>query len=130
MEIIRKKLDKEVFCLTIPLVTDASGAKYGKSEGNAVRVDKKKNSPYFVYQFFMNVEDALVEKLLKVFSLKSLEQIDTIVKKHMEKPELRYGQKELASRVVEVLFGKEAVQQAEKISKVLFSGENIMETIT
>jgi len=78
----------------------------------------------------MNVEDVLVEKLLKVFSLKSLEQIDTIVKKHMEKPELRYGQKELASRVVEVLFGKEAVQQAEKISKVLFSGENIMETIT
>lgn len=68
----------------------------------------------------MNADDALVEKLLKVFSLKSLEQIETIVKKHMEKPELRYGQKELASRVVEVLFGKEAVQQAEKISKVLF----------
>jgi tyrosyl-tRNA synthetase len=78
----------------------------------------------------MNVEDVLVEKLLKVFSLKSLEQIDTIVKKHMEKPELRYGQKELASRVVEVLFGKEAVQQAEKISKILFGGADIMETIT
>ncbi len=129
MEIIRKKLDKEAFCLTIPLITDASGAKYGKSEGNAVRVDKKKNSPYFVYQFFMNAEDALVGKLLKVFSLKSLEEIDAIVKKHMEKPELRYGQKELASRVVEVLFGKEAVQQAEKISKVLFGGADIMETI-
>ena len=68
----------------------------------------------------MNVEDALVEKLLKVFSLKSLKDIEAIVAKHMEKPELRYGQKELASRVVEVLFGKEAVQQAEKISKVLF----------
>jgi len=129
MEIIRKKLDKEVFCLTIPLVTDSSGAKYGKSEGNAVRVDKNKNSPYFVYQFFMNAEDALVEKLLKVFSLKSLEDIEAIVAKHMEKPELRYGQKELASRVVEVLFGKEAVQQAEKISKVLFGWADIMETI-
>lgn len=78
----------------------------------------------------MNAEDALVEKLLKVFSLKSLEEIDAIVKKHMEKPELRYGQKELASRVVEVLFGKEAVAQAEKISKVLFGGADIMETIT
>lgn len=130
MEIIRKKLDKEVFCLTIPLVTDSSGAKYGKSEGNAVWVDKKKNSPYFVYQFFMNAEDVLVERLLKVFSLKSLEEIDTIVKKHMEKPELRYGQKELASRVVEVLFGKEAVQQAEKISRVLFWWADIMETIS
>lgn len=104
IEIIRKKLDKDAYCLTIPLVTDSSGAKYGKSEGNAVWVDRKKNSPYFVYQFFMNADDALVEKLLKVFSLKSLEQIATIVKKHMEKPELRYGQKALASRVVEVLF--------------------------
>lgn len=130
MEIIRKKLDKEAYCLTIPLVTDASGAKYGKSEGNAVRVDRKKNSPYFVYQFFMNSDDALVEKLLKVFSLKSLEEIDAIVKKHMEKPELRYGQKELASRVVEVLFGKDAVVQAEKISKILFGGADIMETIS
>ncbi|MCF7835151.1 tyrosine--tRNA ligase [Candidatus Gracilibacteria bacterium] len=129
MELIRKKLDKEAFCMTIPLVTDASGAKYGKSAGNAVRVDRTKNSPYFVYQFFMNAEDELIGKLLKVFSLKSVEEIDEIVAKHNEKPELRYGQKELASRVVEVLFGKEAVIQAEKISKVLFGGENIMDTI-
>jgi tyrosyl-tRNA synthetase len=68
----------------------------------------------------MNIEDALVEKLLKVFSLKSLEEIEVIVKKHMENPSDRYGQKELASRVVEVLFGKDAVKQAENISKVLF----------
>ncbi len=129
MELIRKKLDKEAYCLTIPLITDASGAKYGKSEGNAVRVDRNKNSPYFVYQFFMNSDDALVEKLLKVFSLKSLEEIASIVKKHMEKPELRYGQKELARRVVEVLFGKDAVVQAEKISQVLFGGADIMQTI-
>lgn len=129
MELIRKKLDKEAFCMTIPLVTDASGAKYGKSAGNAVRVDRTKNSPYFVYQFFMNAEDELIGKLLKVFSLKSVEEIDEIVAKHNEKPELRYGQKELASRVVEVLFGKEAVIQAEKISKVLFGWENIMDTI-
>jgi len=78
----------------------------------------------------MNIEDTLVEKLLKVFSLKSLDEIDMIVKKHNEKHELRYGQQELARWVVEVLFGKEAVKQAEKISKVLFGGENIMETIT
>lgn len=129
MEIIRKKLDKEAFCLTIPLVTDASGKKFGKSEGNAIRVDQAKNSPYFVYQFFMNVEDALVEKLLKVFSLKTLEEIDVIVAKHMENPADRYGQRELAQWVVEVLFGKEAVQQAENISKVLFGGNTIMETI-
>lgn len=129
MEIIRKKYDKEAFCLTIPLVTDASGKKYGKSEWNAVRVDKAKNSPYFVYQFFMNSEDFLVEKLLKVFSLKSLDEIDVIVKKHMENPAIRYGQKELASRVVEVLFWKESVAQAQKISEILFGAEDKIELI-
>ncbi len=129
MEIIRKKLDKEVFCLTIPLVTDSSGKKFGKSEGNAIRIDKNKNSPYFVYQFFMNVEDALVEKLLKVFSLKSLEEIESIVAKHNENPADRFGQKELARWVVEVLFGKNSVHQAEKISTILFGGNDIMETI-
>jgi tyrosyl-tRNA synthetase len=129
MEIIRKKYEKEAFCLTIPLVTDASGKKYWKSEWNAVWVDKSKNSPYFVYQFFMNSEDFLVEKLLKVFSLKSLEEIDVIVKKHMENPALRYGQKELASWVVEVLFGKEAVLQAQKITEILFGSEDKMELI-
>lgn len=129
MELIRKKLDKESFCMTIPLITDASGAKYGKSAGNAVRVDRAKNSPYFVYQFFMNAEDALIGKLLKVFSLKSVEEIDAIVAKHMENPWIRYGQKELASWVVEVLFGREAVAQAEKISRILFGWEDIMETI-
>ncbi len=129
MELIRKKIDQEAYCMTIPIITDASGAKYGKSAGNAVRVDKAKNSPYFVYQFFMNSEDSLIGKLLKVFSLKSVEEIDAIVAKHMENPGLRYGQKELASRVVEVLFGKDAVKQAEKISDILFGEGDRMKLI-
>jgi len=129
MELIRKKIDAEAFCMTIPIITDASGAKYGKSAGNAVRVDKNKNSPYFVYQFFMNSEDSLIGKLLKVFSLKSVEEIDAIVAKHMENPGIRYGQKELASWVVEVLFGKDAVAQAEKISDILFGEWDRMQLI-
>jgi len=68
----------------------------------------------------MNVEDALVEKLLKVFSLKTLDEINIIVAKHNEHPQLRYGQKELASWVVEVLFGKDSVLQAQKISDIFF----------
>lgn len=124
MDLISKKLWESAYCLTIPLVTDSTWAKYGKSAGNAVWVDKKKNSPYFVYQFFLNSDDSLIEKLLKVFSLKSLDEIDAIVKKHNEAPELRYWQKELASWVVEVLFGKEAVKQVEKISQILFGDEN------
>ncbi|EKD25191.1 MAG: hypothetical protein ACD_80C00109G0011 [uncultured bacterium (gcode 4)] len=129
MEIIRKKLDQEAFCLTIPLITDASGKKFWKSEWNAIWVDEKKNSPYFVYQFFMNVEDALVGKLLKVFSLKTVAEIDIIVAKHMENPSDRYGQKELANRVVEVLFWKDAVKQAEKISEIFFGQGDKLETI-
>jgi len=69
----------------------------------------------------MNVEDTLVDKLLKVFSLKTLDEINAIVAKHNEHPELRYGQKELASWVVEVLFGPEASGQAQKISEIFFS---------
>jgi len=130
MELIRKKIDQEAFCMTIPIITDASGAKYWKSAGNAVRVDRAKNSPYFVYQFFMNAEDSLIGKLLKVFSLKSVEEIDVIVAKHMENPGIRYGQKELASRVVEVLFGKDAVAQAEKISDILFGEWDRMKLIS
>lgn len=129
MELIWKKLWEEAYCMTIPIITDASGAKYGKSAGNAVWVDKAKNSPYFVYQFFMNAEDSLIGKLLKVFSLKSVEEIDTIVAKHMDNPALRYGQKELARWVVEVLFGKDAVKQAEKISDILFGEGDRMKLI-
>jgi tyrosyl-tRNA synthetase len=106
--------------MTIPLVTDANGEKYGKSAGNAVRVDRKKNSPYFVYQFFLNTDDSLVGKLLKVFSLKTPEEVDALVAEHSKHPEQRLGQRELASRTVEVLFGKDAVKQAEEISKVFF----------
>jgi tyrosyl-tRNA synthetase len=78
----------------------------------------------------LNSDDSLVERLLKVFSLKSLEEIDAIVKKHNEAPELRYGQKELATWVIEVLFGKEAVEEVEKITEILFSSENKMDLIS
>jgi len=129
MDLISKKLGESAYCLTIPLITDSNGTKYWKSAGNAVWVDKKKNSPYFVYQFFLNSDDSLVERLLKVFSLKSLDEIDEIVKEHNEDPESRYWQKELAKWVVEVLFWKKAVNEVEKISQVLFGNENKIEII-
>ena len=133
MDLISKKLwddAEKAYCLTIPIITDANWKKYGKSEWNAVWVDRTKNSPYYVYQLFLNSDDSLIEKLLKVFSLKSLEEIDAIVKKHNEAPELRYGQKELATWVTEVLFGKQAVKEVEKITEILFANENKMELIS
>ena len=72
MDLISKKLwedAEKAYCLTIPIITDASWKKYGKSEWNAVWVDRAKNSPYYVYQFFLNSDDSLVERLLKVWVL-------------------------------------------------------------
>ncbi len=129
IEITRKKLDAEVFGLTIPLITDASGKKFGKSEGNAIWLDPKKNSPYFVYQYFMNTTDQDVAKYLKVLTLLDFDTIDKIVSDHLADPAQRYGQKRLAAEVVAVIFGKEAVKQAENISEVLFGTADKIEII-
>lgn len=129
IELIRKKYDSEAYGLTIPLITDATGKKFGKSEGNAIWLNPAKNSPYFVYQYFMNTTDEDVEKYLKVLTLLDFDTIAKIGKKHQENPSLRYGQKSLAAEVVAVIFGKDAVAQAEKISEVLFGTQDKIEII-
>lgn len=128
LELIRKKLDQEAYVATSPLVLDATGKKFGKSEGNAIWLDKKKNSPYFVYQYFMNTTDADVERFLKLFTLLEFDQIAQIVQEHEKKPELRHGQAQLAKYVVTTIFGPDEAMQAEKISAILF-GEDKMKTI-
>ena len=90
IELIRKMLNKESFVFTSPLLLDATGKKFGKSEGNAIRLDKLKNSPYFVYQYFMNTADADIERYLKIFSLLELEEIEQIVNEHNDVPEKRF----------------------------------------
>ena len=127
-EMLRKKTEGEAesYVMTIPLMMDSSGKKFGKSEGNAIWLDQTKNSPYFVYQYFINTADADVEKYLRAFTLLEIPEIEAIIAEHQEKPELRYGQKQLAKYVIQVLFGKEASEQAEKISEFLFgTGEKL-----
>lgn len=127
-EMLRKKTEGEAesYVMTIPLMMDSSGKKFGKSEGNAIWLDQTKNSPYFVYQYFINTADADVEKYLRAFTLLEIPEIEAIIAQHQEKPELRYGQKQLAKYVIQVLFGKEASEQAEKISEFLFwTGEKL-----
>ncbi|MBP8017003.1 tyrosine--tRNA ligase [Candidatus Gracilibacteria bacterium] len=128
-ELIRKILDKEGYVLTIPIVTDANGKKFGKSAGNAVWLDPNKNSPYFVYQFFMNVADADVERYMKILTLLSLEEIADIMKKQNEKPELRFGQSALGKAVVEIIFGKKATLQVEMITDMLFGDKDKLEVL-
>lgn len=121
-EMLRKKTEGEAesYVMTIPLMMDSTGKKFWKSEGNAIWLDQKKNSPYFVYQYFINTADADVEKYLRAFTLLEIPEIETIIAEHQKAPELRFGQKQLANYIIQTLFGIEAAKQAEKISEFLF----------
>lgn len=126
VDLIRKKTGKEAYAFTMPLVTDSSGKKFGKSEGNALWLDKNKTSSYELYQFLINAEDEKIIDYLKVFTFLTKEEIEEIEKEHNEKPELRIAQKKLAECVITFLHGKEEYDKALKISEALFSG-NIKE---
>lgn len=123
MELIRKIHHDadDVFVASGPLLLDAHGKKFGKSEGNAIWLDRKKNSPYYVYQYFMNTNDEDVERYLKVLTLLPFDRIENIVKEHNMDTSKRYGQQQLSSYVVTTVFGAKAAEEAEKVSKILFS---------
>lgn len=129
IEIARKKLNEEIYGLTLPIITDSTGKKFGKSEGNAIWLSAEKNSPYSVYQYFLNTNDDDVEKYLKVLTFYSLDEIKEIVEKHQEDTARRYGQKMLAKYLVGLIFGKDAVSQSEKISEILFGREDKLDLI-
>ncbi|MFA5917370.1 MAG: tyrosine--tRNA ligase [Candidatus Gracilibacteria bacterium] len=123
-ELIRKKYDSEVHALTWPLITDSTGKKFGKSEGNAMFLDKNKTSPYFIYQYFMNTSDEDISKYMKMLTLLETEEVDEIVKKHLQNPEKREGQKILAYKIVEIIHGAKDAKIAEKISNLMFSDQD------
>ena len=123
IDLIRKKTGKEVYGFTMPLVLDKNGNKIGKSEGNAVWLDRNKTSSYELYQYFLNSDDEMVEQYLKVYTFLSREEIEKIMKTHNEKPELRMAQKTLAKEIVTFLHGEEACDRAIMIREALFSGK-------
>ena len=131
-EMLRKKTEGELesYVMTLPLMMDSTGKKFWKSEWNAIWLDQEKNSPYFVYQYFVNTADADVEKFLRAFTLLEISEIEAIVAQHVQQPELRYGQRQLANYVIQTLFGEEAAQQAEKISEFLFGERDKMELLS
>lgn len=124
VELIRKKLDTQVYGATGPLVLDSTGKKFGKSEGNAIWLDPSKSTPFSVYQYFMNTTDEDVERYLKLFTLLDFTSITDISKKHTKDPAARYGQQELAKYVVTTIFGAQAAQQAITITQLLFVAED------
>lgn len=122
IELVRKKLDKEVYGMVMPLVTDSNGVKFGKTEGNALWLDRNKTSSYELYQYLINLEDCMIIDYLKKLTFLSREEIEEIEKRHNEAPELREAHKILAREVITDLHGKEAYEEAVRISEALFSG--------
>ena len=123
IELIRKKIGKEAYGFTMPLLTKADGTKFGKSEGNAIWLDQDKTSSYEMYQFFLNVEDEKVIDYLKYLTFLSREEIEELERKHKEAPHLREAHKALAKDVIVFLHGEEAYEKAVQISEALFSGD-------
>lgn len=123
IELIRKKLDKEAYGMVMPLVTDSTGKKFGKTEGNALWLDKNKTSSYELYQYLINLEDCMIIDYLKKLTFLSKEEIEEIEKSHNENPHLREAHKALAREVITDLHGEGAYEEAVKISESLFSGD-------
>ena len=124
LELIRKKCGADVKCygLTMPLITKADGTKFGKSESGTVWLDPAKTSPYELYQFLFNTEDAKVIEYLKKLTFLSVEEITKLEESLKNEPHKRLAQKALAQEVVRDLHGQEELDSALKITDALFRG--------
>lgn len=123
IELIRKKEQKEVYGFTMPLLTKSDGSKFGKTNGQAIWLDRNKTSPYDMYQFFINAEDDKVIDYLKFLTFLSKEEILVLEEKNKTQPHLREAHKALAKEVITFIHSEEAYLQALKISDALFSGD-------
>ena len=123
IDLVRRKEGKEVYGFTMPLLTKSDGTKFGKTNGKAIWLDAKKTSPYEMYQFFINSEDAKVIDYLKFLTFLSKEEIEELEKKNNEAPHLREAHKALAKEVITFIHGEDAYNEAVKISEALFSGD-------
>ena len=121
IEIIRKLNNEEVYAFSVPLLTDSTGKKLGKSYGNALWLDKNKTSSYQMYQYIINFEDVMVEEYLKKYTFLSKSEIEDIMKKHNEKPELKIAQKKLAEEIITFIHSKEDYEKALNLSEILFT---------
>jgi tyrosyl-tRNA synthetase len=122
IDLARKKLGAHVFGLTMPLITNADGSKFGKTVAGAVWLDPKRTSVYRFYQFWIRTDDRDVIKMLKFFTFLSQEEIAELEKQHAEKPEGRVAHKALAKAVTDLIHGSNATAEAMRASEILFGG--------
>lgn len=119
-ELIRRKASGEAFAITAPLITKSDGSKFGKSEGGNVWLDPEKTSAFAFYQFWLNVADEDASKFIKIYSLKSRSEIESLIANHQGQEYLRSLQKALAEEMTIRVHGEEALELAEKATQVFF----------
>jgi tyrosyl-tRNA synthetase len=123
IDLIRKKLDSPAYGLTLPLLTNPDGTKFGKTVAGAVWLDSQKTSVYRFYQFWIRTEDREVIKLLKLFTFVSSEEIEHLSQLHQAKPEARDAHRTLARHMTTLIHGGEATADAVRASEILFGGD-------
>ncbi|MFS0673101.1 tyrosine--tRNA ligase [Ornithinibacillus sp. 179-J 7C1 HS] len=128
MELIRRARENEeeeikVFGLTVPLITKADGTKFGKTAGGSIWLDPEKTSPYEFYQFWINSDDRDVMKFLRYFTFLNEDELNELEKEVENHPENRVAQRRLAEEMTRMVHSQEAVEQAQKITASLFSGD-------
>jgi tyrosyl-tRNA synthetase len=122
IDLCRKKLGKTVFGLTLPLITNADGTKFGKTEAGAIWLDPKRTSVYRFYQFWINTDDRDVIRYLKYFTFLPKEEIESLEKKHAEDSGARIAHRALARCVTDLIHGAEATHKMQAVSDILFGG--------
>jgi tyrosyl-tRNA synthetase len=123
IDLIRKKLGRYAYGLTLPLITKADGTKFGKTEGGAVWLDPKKTSVYRFYQFWINTDDRDVIRYLRFFTFLGREEIDALEKQHATNPGAREAHRALSKAATDLIHGENATQDALRASQILFGGE-------
>ena len=123
IDFIRRQLGRQAYGLTIPLVTKSDGVKFGKSEGGAIWLDKKKTSSFQFYQYFIRTSDEDIIRFLKLFSNFSLKKITEIEKKHQKIPQLRIAQQALAEDLLAYWHHKDEVEKMQKANQILYGGD-------
>ena len=123
IELTRKKLGRHVFGLTLPLITNADGSKFGKTEAGAVWLDPKRTSVYKFYQFWINTDDRDVVRYLKYFTFLPKDEIELLEKQHAENPGARSAHKALAKAATDLIHGEGATAEAVRASEILFGGK-------
>lgn len=123
IDLTRKKLGQTVYGVTLPLITNADGTKFGKSLGGAVYLDTAKTSVYKFYQFWIRTDDRDVIRYLKFFTFLSAEEIADLEKQHTENPGARAAHKALAKSVTDLIHGPDATTEALRASEILFGGD-------